>query len=303
MPPPIITNLALRAQMIEAIRAFFVGRGYLEVETPCRIPAPIPEGTIFPQPSGSWFLQTSPEVCMKRLLGRGFPKIFQICKAFRRDERGRKHLPEFTLLEWYRIAADYHDLMGETEEMIRFVASALGVNDTLRYQHSKINLSADWPRIRVSEAFSRYAGIRLEEGLTQERFDEIIVDVIEPAIGRDAPVFLYDYPAETGASLARLKTADPRFAERFELYIHGLELCNGFSELTGVDNYRARFEHAQRQLENTVAAVYPLPLSFLADIADMPAAAGNALGIDRLAMLFCDSEDITGVVAFTPEDL
>lgn len=300
----IIANLAIRARMIETIRAFFIGRGYLEVETPCRIPAPMPEATILPQPSGSWFLQTSPEICMKRLLSRGFSKIFQICKTFRRAERGRKHLPEFTMLEWYRTGADYNDLMRETEDMIRFVAAALGADNTLRYQNSLIRLSADWSRISVSEAFARYAGIRLDERLTQDRFDEVMVDVIEPALGADAPVFLYDYPAAgTGASLARVKADDPRFVERFELYIRGLELCNGFSELTGAENYRDRFEHAQRQLKNTVAAVYPPPLSFLADIDDMPPAAGNALGVDRLAMLFCDADDITAVIAFPPEDL
>jgi lysyl-tRNA synthetase class 2 len=289
--------------MMEAIRAFFTGQGYVEVETPCRIPAPIPEATIIPFASGSWFLQTSPEVCMKRLLARGFPKIFQICKAFRRDERGRKHLPEFTILEWYRTGADYNDLMTETEAMIRFVAAALGFEGPLRYRDRDVDLTAGWPRISVSEAFVRYAGIRLEDGLSQERFDELVVDVVEPALADLGPAFLYDYPAATGASLARLKTADPRFAERFELYIAGLELCNGFSELTGEQEYRQRFEHARNQQQKNFAAAFPSPVSFLADIGDMPSAAGNALGIDRLAMLFCDTDDISAVVAFPPEDL
>lgn len=296
-------NLTIRARMIEAVRAFFVAQGYLEVETPCRIPAPIPEADIFPQPSGSWFLQTSPEVCMKRLLTRGFSKIFQICKTFRRAERGRKHLPEFTMLEWYRTGADYKDLMRETEEMIRFVAAVLGTDNVLRYQNSVIDLSADWPRISVSQAFARYAGIRLEEGLTRDRFNDVMADVIEPALGLAAPAFLYDYPVETGAALARVKADNPCLVERFELYIRGVELCNGFSELTGEENYRIRFEHAQQQLADTTNTDYPLPVSFLSDIVDMPPAAGNALGIDRLAMLFCDADDISAVLAFPPEDL
>jgi elongation factor P--(R)-beta-lysine ligase len=289
--------------MMEAIRAFFNGRGYLEVETPCRIPAPIPEATIIPFSSGAWFLQTSPEVCMKRLLARGASKIFQICKAFRRDERGRKHLPEFTMLEWYRTGADYNDLMAETEAMVRFVAAALGFDGVLRYQGSVIDLAAGWQRISVSEALARYAGICLKEGLSQDRFDEVVVDAVEPALSELGPAFLYDYPAATGASLARLKPSDPRFAERFELYIAGLELCNGFSELTGEKNYRERFEHARNQQHKNFAAAFPAPLSFLADIGDMPSAAGNALGIDRLAMIFCDTDDIAAVVAFPPEDL
>lgn len=301
--PPVVANLIFRARMVDAVRAFFIEQGYLEVETPCRIPASIPEADIFPQPSGDWFLQTSPEVCMKRLLSRGFSKIFQICKAFRRHERGRRHLPEFTSLEWYRTGADYNDLMSETEEMIRFVATTLGVDDILRYRNSETNLSAGWPRISVNDAFTRYAGIRLDDGLTQNRFNEVMVDVIEPVLGVNAPVFLYDYPAETGAALARLKPNDPRLVERFELYICGLELCNGFSELTGAENYLARFEKARRQQKNTPDTLCPLPLPFLADMSGMPAAAGNALGIDRLAMLFCNADDITAVVAFPPEDL
>ncbi len=289
--------------MIEAIRAFFSGHGYLEVETPGRIPAPIPEADIFPQPSGDWFLQTSPEVCMKRLLARGFPRIFQICKAFRRHERGRKHLPEFTLLEWYRAGADYKDLMRETEAMIRYVAEALGVGRTLCYQKNNIDLSDDWPRMSVSQAFDRYAGVCLEDGLAPERLNELMADKVEPMLGIEAPVFLYDYPAQTGAALARLKADDSRLAERFELYISGLEMCNGFSELLGTEHYRTRFEQARRKLKKTVAADWPLPEAFLADMADMPPAAGNALGIDRLAMLFCDTDDISTVVTFSPEDL
>jgi len=156
---------------------------------------------------------------------------------------------------------------------------------------------------QVSEAFARYAGIRLGEGISQERFDEVMVDVIEPAISGNGPVFLYDYPAETGAALARLKQDDPCFVERFELYIQGIELCNGFSELTGAMNYQARFERAKQKLKKQADTDYPLPLSFLVAMADMPPAAGNALGIDRLAMLFCNADDIAEVIAFPPEDL
>lgn len=303
MSSPLIANLITRARITEAIRAFFAGRGYLEVETPCRIPAPIPEAEIFPQPAGGWFLQTSPEVCMKRLLGRGFSGIFQICKAFRRHERGRKHLPEFTLLEWYRTDADYRDLMDETEALIRFVADALGRGKFLPYQGNDIDLSGEWQRATVGRALEDYGGVQSAPGLTAERFNELMVEAVEPKLGLSAPVFLYDYPADIGAALARLKPDDPRYAERFELYIGRLELCNGFSELTGTDAYRTRFEKARRELNKSAFAGSPWPEAFLADMDHMPPAAGNALGIDRLTMLFCDTDDISNVVAFTPEDL
>ena len=303
MSAPLIANLVVRARIIEAIRTFFAGRGYLEVETPCRIPAPIPEADIFPQSSDGWFLQTSPEVCMKRLLCRGFSRIFQICKAFRRHERGRKHLPEFTLLEWYRTDAGYKDLMHETEALIRFVAEALDRNGTLSYRGNLIDLSGEWPRITVGQALSRYAGVGSAEGLTAERFNILMVETVEPNLGLPFPVFIHDFPADIGGALARLKSDDPRYAERFELYIGQLELCNGFSELTGTDEYRFRFEKARRELKKTTSGGYPWPESFLADMDHMPPAAGNALGIDRLTMLFCDTEDISTVVALTPEDL
>ena len=303
MSSPLNANLITRARIIEAIRAFFAGRGYLEVETPCRIPAPIPEADIFPQPSGGWFLQTSPEVCMKRLLCRGFTRIFQICKVFRRHERGRKHLPEYTLLEWYRRDADYRDLMRETQALIRFVADALDRPGFLSYQGNDIDLSGEWPRVTVSQALDRFAGVKLDAGLTAERFNELMIEAVEPNLGLENPVFICDYPADIGCALARLKADDPRYAERFELYIGRLELCNGFSELSGSHEYRIRFEKARRQLERTVASGPPLPETFLADMDHLPPAAGNALGIDRLAMLFCDTDDISNVIAFAPEDL
>ncbi|MDH3885407.1 MAG: EF-P lysine aminoacylase GenX, partial [Desulfobacterales bacterium] len=146
-------NLIIRAQIIQTIRRFFIGNGYLEIETPIRIPAPAPEAHIEAVESGDWFLQTSPELCMKRLLAAGFPRIFQICKCFRHGERGRLHLPEMTMLEWYRIDTNYEDIMDECEALIASVARKIGSEDILTYQGKEIELTPPWPRISVSDAF------------------------------------------------------------------------------------------------------------------------------------------------------
>ena len=296
-------NLQLRARIIQAIRGFFVERDYLEVETPIRIPAPAPEAHIDALESGDRFLQTSPELCMKRLLAAGIPRIFQLCKCFRQGERGRLHLPEMTLLEWYRADSNYLDLMEECEDLINTVARINGSKeDILIYQGNEIKLAPPWPRIAVSEAFEKWGSTALQDALERGQFDEIMVEEIEPGLAQGRPVFLYDYPSSQ-AALARLKPQDSRFAERFELYIGGLEICNAFSELTDPVEQRERFEREADQRRRSGNPIYPMPEKFLAALGDMPPAAGNALGIDRLVMLFSDSPQIDDVVAFTPEEL
>lgn len=296
-------HLTTRARVIDAVRRFFIDHDYLEVETPLRLPALLPEAHIDPVASEQWFLQTSPEQCMKRLLAGGHARIFQICKTFRKAERGKKHLPEFSMLEWYRAGVDYRDLMVETEALIRFVAAQTGSGDTLRYQGASINLSPHWPAITVAQAFSRYTDQTLEQAVKMGAFDELTGCQIEPQLGLDRPLFLYDYPAKTGAAFARKKASDLDLVERFELYIGGLELCNGFSELTGSENYEERFKQEEARRAARGQPLLPRPVNFLSDMAHMPEAAGNALGIDRLVMLFCDAPTIDDVVAFAPERL
>lgn len=295
-------QLALRAEVIQAVRGFFIENGFLEVETPVRIPAPAPEAYIDALPSGSWFLHTSPEICMKRLLCAGHGRIFQICRCFRAGERGGRHLPEFTLLEWYATGATYRDLMTFCEKMIRRVASALGRGGTLAYQGRHIALDGAWQRLSVRRAFRRFAGQTAETALVAGRFDELMTGAIEPHLGGSRPCFLYDYPIQR-AALARRKPEDGSLAERFELYIAGMELCNAFTELTDATEQRRRFE---KELQRRAAAGQvqtPMPEKFLKDIECMPNCAGNALGIDRLVMLFADTACIDDVVAFTPEML
>ncbi len=295
-------NLVLRAEVLHRVRGFFREQGYLEVETPVRIPAPLPEAHIDPIGSEGWVLQPSPEVCMKPLLAAGCARIFQICKCFRKGERGRRHLPEMTLLEWYAADESYSDLMTRTEQLVLYIAQGLGRGNELVYQGARIDLGPPWTRLTVAEAFRRYASLPVDAALAQGRFDELMGVEIEPRLGAERPVFLHDYPAACG-SLARLKPGDPAVAERFELYIGGLELCNGFSELTDPAEQRRRFEGELDILRRRDRPVHGLPEKFLEALAAMPACAGNALGIDRLVMLLADAASIDEVVAFTPERL
>ena len=292
----------MRARIIQAIRGFFIDRKYLEVETPIRIPAPAPEAHINAVITDDWFLQTSPELCMKQLLAAGFSCIFQICKCFRHKERGARHLPELTMLEWYSTGHNYKDLMDECENLICSVVRLINGNDKISYRGREIHLGTPWTRMSVAAAFRQYASLPMEMALEKDCFDEVMVNEIEPNLGSSKPLFLYDYPASCGA-LARLKPRNELLAERFELYIAGIELCNGFSELTDPVEQKARFEKEQRLRISYGHPVYPMPQKFLKALKDMPDAGGNALGIDRLVMLFCDTTEIDDVVTFTPEEL
>jgi elongation factor P--(R)-beta-lysine ligase len=239
---------------------------------------------------------------MKRLLAAGPPRIFQICKCFRGRERGARHLPELTLLEWYSAGIDYLGMMAETEALIRFVASDVLGGNRFTYGGEEIDLSPTWRRMTVHEAFRSLGSLTAEEALREDLFEEILTAEIEPSLGRPNPLFLCDYPASGGA-LARLKPEDPAIAERFELYIAGIELCNAFSELTDSEEQRRRFRGELSRRAARGEPVYPMPEKFLDALRSMPESAGNALGVDRLVMLFSDSETIDAVVAFPPEAL
>ena len=334
--------LQLRAKLIQSIRHFFVQHNFLEVETPIRIPSPAPEEHIEAITSDDWFLQTSPELCMKRLLSAGFPRIFQISHCFRAAERGNAHLPEFTMLEWYVAGFDYHQLMVHCQALLIAAFKDMGHDQDILWQNhgyepqnklcnvipsavsrqsrdstykfqdtsflkfeshnKKISLAPPWERISVADVFSKYSPISLQQALHQEKFDEIMVEYIEPYLGIDRPTYLYDYPVKL-AALAKIKKSDPTVAERFELYIGGLELANGFSELTDANEQRQRFEEAlkARALKNW--AHYEMPEKFLQALQIMPPSSGIALGIDRLMMLLVDTGKIDDVVAFSPESL
>lgn len=284
------------------MRDFFTQHHFLEIDTPIRIPAPAPEPFLAAHPTGGWYLQTSPELCMKRLLAAGYPEIFQICKCFRREERGNRHLEEFTMLEWYEADATYHDLMDRCESLFQFICGKLPLDDGIRYRGHRIDIAPPWERLSVADAFIRFSSLTMKEAIKTDKFDETIAFEIEPRLGIAKPVLLFDYPAVT-CPLAAPCPDLPHLAQRFELYIGGLELCNGFTELTDPDEQRKRFTEELARRQNTGQDVYPMPKKFLDDLHLMPEAAGNALGLDRLIMLFAGAESIDEVVAFTPEEL
>ena len=295
-------NLIQRAHIIRSIRDFFNSKGFLEVETPQRIPANAPEEHIEPFRSEEGYLHTSPEMCMKRLLCRGHDKIFQICRCWRSDERGRRHVPEFTLLEWYRSHSDYRDLMTDCEELLAWVARACQENGNMLASDRLAGWAEKAQRITVREAFARLAAMDVDTAVNENCFDEVMVTVVEPALPLGVPVILMDYPARM-AALARIKPDDPTVAERFELYAGGLELANGFSELNDPVEQRLRFEAANRTRVELGHAALPLPEPFLRELSAMPPSAGIALGIDRLVMLCAGTKQIDDVLAFTPEEL
>ncbi len=333
-----------RARILQAIRRFFILNGYLEVETPLRIPVPVPEANIDLFDSEGWFLQSSPELCMKRLVAKGYDKIFQICKCFRKDERSDRHLTELTMLEWYTAGSNYLDLMKQCEALIRYIVAELGSSESkfkperivpdsycgqpsdqdssqmdlsngfnntellnrpcsiINYNDKTIDIAGAWRRITVEQAFSIYGSMSMEEALLNNRFDSIMGFDIEPNLGMDVPVFLFDYPSSL-ASLSRLKPDNEKFAERFELYIAGIELANGFSELTDPVEQRKRFEKEIEIRKKAGKGSSSIPEKFINDLSLMPDTAGIALGIDRLVMLLTNSASIDQVVAFTPEEL
>lgn len=291
-------KLEQRARIVATIRAFFVARGYFEVETPHLLPGNAPEVHIDPVAAGNMALHTSPELCMKRLLAAGYERIFQVCRCWRHGERGRRHLPEYTMLEWYRSGSDYRALMTECEALLQELAP----DGTLTWQGRSVALDSPWERLTVHQAFTEFAECSAEEALASGRFDEQLALHIEPRLGLNRPVFLVDYPAEC-AALARRKPARPEVAERFELYIGGLELANAFSELTDPVEQRQRFLADEADRRRAGKPPWPLPEKFLAELGALGPAAGIALGVDRLVMLLTGAESIDEVVAFTPEDL
>lgn len=288
-----------RARILQQIRAFFMEQGFLEVETPHRIPVNAPELAIDAVPSGDWFLHTSPELCMKRLLAAGYDKLYQICRCWRAEERSNRHLPEYTMLEWYHRGSDYRRLMHDCEQLLSFLSAG---QKTMLWQGLTVDISLPWQRLTVNEAFDRFSPVPLKKIFCPEQFSELISTVIEPNLPNNKPVFLIDYPYMQG-SLAKCKPDDFSLVERFELYFAGMELANGFSELTDPTEQRRRFSTEEAARRSAGKQPHLLPEPFLEELQHLTSASGIALGIDRLVMLFCDTSLIDEVVCFTPEQL
>jgi len=268
--------LVRRAEVLRALRAFFDARGFIEVETAVRIPAPAPEPHIDCPASGTWFLRASPELQMKKLLAAGLERIYQIGPCFREGERGARHNPEFTMLEWYRAHAGYLEILDDMEALVGGI----------------LKLPRPFPRLTVRAAYRTWAGWDPFVAFDQDRFDEDMALKIEPNLPA-GPVFLMDYPP-AAASLSKLRGD---VAERWELYFNGLELANAFTELTDSAEQRRRFEAARAERRACGEADYPLDDDFLDALRAMPPAGGVALGVDRLVMCACGVKNIEGVRA------
>lgn len=308
-------QIAQERQLInETIRTFFKGRGYTEVETPILVRSPgmepnlSPFETVVREPDGKEHhaaLITSPEYSMKKLLGLRMEKIFTLTKVFRNEEElGGTHNPEFTMLEWYSQGADYQACMDETEALIKAVAQ---------------NNEGSWERVRVRDLFLTHVGIDLDtagpEELRQtcQRFDihttstdtqsdlfyRLFLTKIEPQL---STIFVYDYPTYQ-ASLSEL-TPDGKYGQRFELYMDGLEICNGFTELTDTDEQRVRFEEEAHEREQAGKTVHPIDEEFLSLLPSLRSPTfGNALGVDRLHMVVTGRRKIADVMLFPANQL
>jgi lysyl-tRNA synthetase class 2 len=296
-------KLQARARALAAVRSYFAREGFLEVETPVRVPAPGVDLHLDAIPASGGYLITSPELHMKRLLAAGLPRVFQLARASRRDELGLLHEPEFAMLEWYRAFAGLEEVLADTEQLLREVAlSVSGQTKLFDAKGQAYDLTLPFARMTVREAFREYAGITdaVDLSLSDEaRYFELFVARVEPGLAREPqPLFLWKYPANQ-AALARLDSHDPSVAERFELYVAGVELCNGFDELTDPLEQRVRFEQDTARRASEGRPIYPTDERFLTALASgMPPAGGNALGFDRLVMLATGARELADVIAF-----
>jgi lysyl-tRNA synthetase class 2 len=315
--------LRRRVLLTRAVRAFFEARGYVEVETPYAVPTPGEEvhlrafATERLEPDGTrharW-LHTSPEFAMKKLLAGGAGRIFQFARVWRNGEGGPLHSPEFTMLEWYRPGASLADLIAETHALLRAVlppaVTCRGATTELA-EREEVTVAAAFARhvgadlLATAEdapALARAAGVTLRPGETwEDLFFRLLLGRVEPHLGRARPTFLTHWPAAQ-AALARRDPADPRVAERFELFVCGIELANAFVELTDAAEQRSRFmaDRARRHAING-APDWPLDEDFLTALAHgMPPAAGIALGFDRLAMIAAGAQRIEDVLWLPP---
>ncbi len=292
--------LRLRQEVCRAIREFFASRGFLETPTPVLVPTPALEDYIDAIPAGDGYLRTSPELHMKRLLAAGHERIFQLGPCFRQGELGSRHLPEFTMLEWYRLHAGYEDLLADTRGLLLACALATAGGNSIQFAGHRLDLAAPWDEITVDAAFAEFAKTSVETALATGAFEALLVEKIEPRLGLQRPTVLRDYPAAVSA-LSKPHAARPGRVERWELYIGGLEIANACSELTDPAEQRRRFAACRQLRSSQNRAVYAEDAPFLAALdAGMPPAAGIALGLERLLMVLGDCRDIRDITPFPP---
>ncbi|CDG22689.1 conserved protein of unknown function [Xenorhabdus poinarii G6] len=312
-PSAPIANLLKRAEILTEIRRFFSERGVLEVETPAMSQATITDAhlasfqTQFVGPGAAdgltLYLITSPEFHMKRLLAAGSGPIFQMGKSFRNEEAGRHHNPEFTMLEWYRPHYDMYCLMNEVDDLLQQILDCESA-ESLSYQQAFIRyldidpLTASKEKLREVAAKLDLSNIADQEEDRDTLLQLLFAVGVETQIGLEKPAFIYHFPASQ-ASLAEISKEDHRVAERFEVYFKGMELANGFRELTDSHEQRLRFEQDNRKREAKGMPVLPIDEHLLAALADgIPECSGVAMGVDRLVMLALKAQRISEVIAF-----
>ncbi len=328
--------LLARGRITRALRRFFEAKDFLEVEAGALQVSPGNEThlhafateLIGPDGAGSrLYLHTSPEFACKKLLAAGEERIFDFARVFRNRERSALHHPEFTLLEWYRARAPYEQLMEDCAAVLRVAAEAAGAKE-FRFRGASADPFAAPERLSVADAFARYAGTDLfalfrgsdaeafaaaarrigvrvaADDTWSDIFSRVMAERIEPSLGRGRATVLYDYPASE-AALARRKPGDPRLAERFELYVCGVELANAFGELTDAAEQRRRFQADMEEKARIYGERYPIDEDFLCALEAMPPASGIALGLERLVMLATGAERIEQVIwtPVPPDDL
>lgn len=341
--PTLWQRYFIREKVLRAIRLFFEGRQFHEVETPLLIAKPpaesyldVFETTLFDRnrkPKQA-YLSTSPEVPLKKLMVAGLGNCFALTKSFRNMEtQSSLHNPEFTILEWYRVGVDYHEIMNDCEELCMFINTYLQRIDekngevalnTLSYQGKKIHLDAPWERLTVAQAFSKWVNVNFDEffdlkkakkiaekkGYTLEKhttweeiYNQIFLNEVEPHLGQGKPTILYEFPGVMGA-LARKKKSDPRFAERFEFYIEGLELGDCYSELTDWREQQNRFNNELMEIKRLGKTLYDYDHNFIEALkAGLPDCSGIAVGVDRLVMLFANAKSIQETLLFPGDEL
>ena len=330
--PRLVRIYRQRIDIIHYIRVFFWHANFLEVNTPLGVRYPGQEPYLNPLPvnfhdlygqGNQFYLQTSPEFAMKKLLAADFDKIFQICQCFRDGEAfGGQHNTEFTMVEWYRAPGTLENIMDDTENLFKFVAEKLAVKK-IKFKGKEIDVLGKWDKMSMKEVWQKFVGVDLDDFLEIEKmkklalslgtqvgehdayedlFYKIFLNKIEPYLGIERPIFIYDYPASM-SSLSRRLENDARYAKRFELYIGGLELANAFGELVDAKEQRIRLEEDKNKRKSLRKETWDVDPDFILALeSGVPEAGGIALGVDRMVLLFTEARDLNEVIFQSVKD-